>query len=487
MEVTRVKPSGSDMLFTSYKYGLALLIAFAVFWAVARFSRKRGPQNAALLLISYGFYAFWDWRWCGLLAGITATGYFGAIWLGRTEPQKRRRLILVLVLILNLGALGALKYFDFFSGSFAAMLGRFGLDADQATLNLVLPVGLSYYTFQNLSYVIDVYRREIGASRDALSFFTALSFFPQLLAGPITRPRSLLPQLGARREFDGHLASDGLRQFLWGLFKKMVIADGIGIQVDYIWANYHSLDGLSLMLGALLYSVQIYCDFSGYADMAIGSAKLFGLRLDKNFNYPYFSTSIREFWSRWHMSLSSWMRDYVYISLGGNRVGKARLAFNIMVTFLLVGLWHGSNWTFIVWGLLHGLYRLPSALLRKRAPKGDATLGNRRWSPLIGVGVFLLVTFAWVFFRAPSITEAAGYLARALSTPYEAVGYLRYVPWISLSAGLFLWEGFMRKHEHGLDIRNVPLPARWAGYVALCLALLIAGFFGNRAGIYVQF
>lgn len=474
------------MLFTSYKYALALLLAFIVFWGVARFSRGRTPQNVALLLLSYGFYAYWDWRWCGLLAGVSATGFLAGILLDYCDSPRRRRLVLALVLIVSLGALCAFKYFNFFSESFAAMLSRFGVDTSQVTLSLVLPVGLSYYTFQNLSYVIDVYRRDITASRDALAYLVSLSFFPQLLAGPITRPRSLLPQLGAPRVFDDRLASDGLRQILWGLTKKMLIADGIGSQVDHIWANYQSLDGLSLALGAFLYSLQIYCDFSGYADMAIGSGKLFGLRLMKNFEYPYFSTSFREFWRRWHISLSSWARDYVYIPLGGNRVGKPRHVFNIVLTFLMIGFWHGPNWTFLVWGALHGVYQAPRALLRKVSPPIP---GKRRPALTVaaGVGVFVLVTFAWVFFRAPSLSDAFGYLAQGASAPYKAVDHLRYLPWVGASIALLLWEGFMRKHEHGLDVGMVSRPVRWLSYVALLLGILIAGSFGSRAGIYVQF
>jgi D-alanyl-lipoteichoic acid acyltransferase DltB (MBOAT superfamily) len=475
------------VLFTSYKYWLALAVFFVAYWAATRLSRGHRAQNIVLLLGSYAFYAFWDWRWCALLAGISATGFFGALWLERTASRKRRRQMLILLVVLNLAALGIFKYFGFFADSLATLLGHFGLSISQGVLALVLPVGLSYYTFQNLSYVIDVYRHNMAASRDALGFFVALSFFPQLLAGPITRPRSLLPQLSERRVFDDQLARDGLRQFLWGLFKKVLIADGIGVQVDYIWANYHSLDGLSLLLGALLYSLQIYCDFSGYADMAIGSGKLFGIKLAKNFEYPYFAASMREFWRRWHITLSTWARDYVYIPLGGNRVGRIRQAFNIIVTFLVIGFWHGPNWTFLVWGGLHGLYQLPRVVSRDAGTRSGRLLEGKWWAVASGLCVFLLVTFAWVFFRAPSMSEAIGYLAHGVSTPYEAVDHVRYLPWVGLSCALLLWEAFMRRREHGLDLSMLSLPARWAAYLVVCLALLLVGQFGGPAGIYVQF
>jgi len=334
------------MLFTSYKYALFVAVAFGVYYLAGRMSRGRRLQNLALLALSYLFYALWDWRWCLLLAAVTASGYLGAALLERAET--RRRLILVGVLLIDLGALGAFKYFGFFADSFATLLGTVGLHADWVTLNLVLPVGISYYVFQNLSYVIDVYRRELPATRGVVEYAVALGFFPQLLAGPITRPRDLLPQLFEGRAFDDTRARDGLRQVLWGLSKKMLIADNIGVQVDYAWNNIARLDGVSLLTVAVLYSIQIYCDFSGYADIAIGTAKLFNLRLSKNFEYPYFSVSVRMFWRRWHITLANWMRDYVYISLGGSRVAPWRHAFNLLVTFLLVGLWHGASWAFVV-------------------------------------------------------------------------------------------------------------------------------------------
>jgi D-alanyl-lipoteichoic acid acyltransferase DltB (MBOAT superfamily) len=473
------------VLFTSYTFALFVAVAFCVYYLAVRLSQGRRLQNLALLSLSYLFYALWDWRWCVLLACITVSGYAGALLIERMPAH--RGLVLGAVLLVDLGALGAFKYFGFFAESFSALLRGAGLQADWVTLNLVLPVGLSYYVFQNLSYIIDVYRRDLAASRDALEYATALSFFPQLLAGPITRPRDLLPQLFARRTFDDTRARDGLRQVLWGLTKKMLIADNIGVQVDYAWANVSRLDGVSLVTAAVLYAVQIYCDFSGYADIAIGTAKLFNLRLSKNFDYPYFSVSVRMFWRRWHITLASWMRDYVYIPLGGSRVGAWHHALNILLTFLLVGLWHGASWTFVVWGGLHGSYLVLESRLRSRG----SLSGQQTWRPAAGVLavalVFALVTFAWVFFRAPSLEAATDYLIQAVTTPVAAGDHARFVPTLLLSAALLVYEWFTRGWEHGLAIASAPLPARWAAYLALGMSLLLFGFLGTSQGIYVQF
>jgi alginate O-acetyltransferase complex protein AlgI len=473
------------VLFTSYKYAVFVAVAFGMYYLAAHMSRGRKIQNLTLLGLSYVFYALWDWRWCLLLVGVTASGFLGALLIG--GMQARRGLILLTVLFIDLCALGAFKYFGFFAESFSALLEGIGLRADWVTLNLVLPVGISYYVFQNLSYVIDVYRRDMPATRGVVEYATALSFFPQLLAGPITRPRNLVPQLFERRAFDDARARDGLRQVLWGLTKKMLIADNIGVKVDYVWANISRMDGVSLAMAAVLYSIQIYCDFSGYADIAIGTAKLFNLRLSKNFDYPYFSVSVRMFWRRWHITLASWMRDYVYIPLGGSRVAPWRHVFNLLVTFLLVGLWHGADWTFVVWGALHGSYLVVENRLRSR---GSPT-GGERWHPaaavLASLVVFALVTFAWVFFRAPSLGAATEYLVQAATRPFGAGDFARFGPMLLLSAALLGYEWLTRGWEHGLAISTAPLPARWAAYVGLCMALLIFGYLGTSQGIYVQF
>ena len=482
------------MLFTSYRFALFAVGAFAAYWIAGRLSRSRHPQNVVLLLVSYGFYALFDWRWCFLLAGVTGTGLLGGRllsgWAGTRRP--RRLVVLCCVLAVDLFALGFFKYLDFFGGIVSAVLGR---SADQVTLHLVLPIGISYYIFQNLSYVFDVYRGDISGRAPLLDYGVALSFFPQLLSGPITRPRELLGQLGARRDFDERAARDGLRQILWGLIKKMVIADNIAVLVDAAWKNTHALDGAAVVLVALLYSFQIYCDFSGYADIAIGTAKLFNLRLTRNFDQPYLSTSVRQFWRRWHMTLASWMRDYVYISLGGSRKGALRRDLNTLVTFLLVGLWHGADLTFAVWGLLHGAFLVAENLIervrgRTRAAAAAGVVAAGAWGKgrraAAGLLVFALVTFAWVFFRAPSLSAAVAFLAR-LGAPLGGAAHLRYLPWVAIGTALLMFEALTPKWEHGFAFPRWWRPARWAVYVVACLVLLFFAKFGGQQGIYVQF
>ena len=475
-----------SMLFTSYRYGVYVFVAFALVWLVARYLRRPRPNAALLLILSYAFYALWDWRWCLLLAAITVSGYAGGLWLDARREQRAQRLRLALLVVFNLCILGAFKYFDFFAGSFARLVAHVGLHVDAITLGLILPIGISYYTFQNLSYIIDVYRRTESPTRDVVTFACSLAFFPQLLAGPITRPRDLIPQFARRRDFDSDLARDGLRQILWGLMKKMVIADNIGVRVDAVWAGRGHANSLEVLIAALLYSVQIYCDFSGYADIAIGTAKLFNVRLSPNFAYPYFAVGIRAFWRRWHMTLSSWARDYIYISLGGNRVSRWRRSANVMLTFLAIGLWHGADWTFIVWGALHGVYNMVETAFgrsKARTPKLTPWWKSLCW----GLLTFACVTFAWVFFRAPTLPAALTFLSRLVVAPAALATYRPFLPWLLASAGLFSYEWFTRRWEHGLAVGGFPLSVRWLAYLSACLVLLLTGYLGSRSGIYVQF
>ena len=476
------------MLFTSYKYGIFVFVAFALVWLVARYVRSPRANAALLLILSYGFYALWDWRWCLLLALITASGYAGGLWLDARRTRQGQKLRLAALVVSNLCVLGLFKYFDFFAGSFARLVGHVGLHVDQITLGLILPIGISYYTFQNLSYIIDVYRRTVSPTREVVPFACSLAFFPQLLAGPITRPRDLIPQFARRRDFDSDLARDGLRQVLWGLFKKMVIADNIGVRVDAVWAGRGHANSLEVLIAALLYSVQIYCDFSGYADIAIGTAKLLNIRLSPNFDYPYFSVGIRAFWRRWHMTLSSWARDYIYISLGGNRVSRWRRTLNVMLTFLAIGLWHGANWTFIVWGALHGVYNMIETTFARSAKTPQPARPAPKWGAVgWGIVTFAAVTFAWVFFRAPTLRAALTFLSRLAVAPAALSTYRPFVSLLLASAGLFTYEWFTRGWEHGLAVERFSLPVRWLAYLSACLVLLLTGYLGSRSGIYVQF
>ena len=342
------------MAFNSLIFAVFLLIAFVLYWSLP--SKTTVIRNAFLLIASYIFYGWWDWRFLGLIALNSTVDYAIGLSLHQTQSSIKRKLLLGASLSINLGILGLFKYYDFFIISAIDILQTIGLQANVHTLAIILPVGISFYTFQTLSYTIDIYRDKIVPTKNCIAYFAFVSFFPQLVAGPIERASHLLPQFLERKKFNLDQAKDGLRQILWGLFKKTVIADNLAPYVDKIFSNYEVYSGPMLLLGTVYFSIQIYCDFSGYSDMAIGTARLFGFDLKRNFAYPYFSRDIGEFWRRWHISLSTWFRDYVYIPLGGNRTKTAfRHYVNLILTFTISGFWHGANWTFVIWGFLNGL------------------------------------------------------------------------------------------------------------------------------------
>lgn len=341
------------MSFTSLQFLFFLPLVFSLYWMLRRSVRW---QNLLLVVASYVFYGWWDWRFLGLIALTTAASFASGLLLEYYEGhERRRRWITASNIALNLGILALFKYYNFFADNFAALLLALGLHADLPTLRLILPVGISFYTFQALSYTIDVHRRQLRATRDAVAFFAYISFFPQLVAGPIERATHLLPQMLRARTFKYEAAVDGLRQMLWGFAKKMLVADSCALAVDIIWQSPAEQSALVLAVGAVLFSIQIYGDFSGYSDIAVGCARLFGIQLMQNFRTPYFATSVRDFWRRWHISLMTWLRDYVYIPLGGNRCSPLRHTLNTLTTFLLSGLWHGAAWTYVLWGLYHGV------------------------------------------------------------------------------------------------------------------------------------
>ena len=349
------------MLFQSIEFLIFLPIVFVLYWFV--FKRLK-YQNMLVLVASYIFYGWWDWRFLILIAITSGFSYWSGVLIKRFEDnQKKKKWISAGNIIINLLILCAFKYFNFFVENIVRLFDIFGMKLDWTTVNLILPVGISFYTFQALSYTIDVYRKKIEPTTDAVAFFAYISFFPQLVAGPIERSTNLLPQFQKERIFTFESGADGLRQMLWGFFKKIVIADQCAKYVDVVFADYSSQNGSTLLLAVFLFSIQIYADFSGYSDIAIGTAKLFGIRLMRNFNNPYFSRDIAEFWRRWHISLTTWFRDYVYIPLGGSRVSKAKIIRNTFIIFLLSGFWHGANWTFIVWGAYHALLFLPLILI----------------------------------------------------------------------------------------------------------------------------
>lgn len=400
------------MLFNSIDFVVFLPIVFILYWLIPK--EKIKLQNLLIVGASYFFYGWWDWRYLGLILLSTLVDYAVGVRLASTESRSSRKALLWISLLVNLGLLGFFKYYDFFLENFIASFSFFGAELNASSLNLILPVGISFYTFQTLSYTIDVYKGKLDPTHDFIAFSAFVSFFPQLVAGPIERATQLLPQFYQSRNFDYSKAVDGLRQILWGLFKKIVIADNCAELANLIFNNSDHYSGSTLVLGALFFSFQIYGDFSGYSDIAIGTARLFGFNLSRNFAFPYFSRDIAEFWRRWHISLSTWFRDYLYIPLGGSHGSTALKLRNTFLIFLVSGFWHGANWTFIIWGALNALYFLP-LLLGQRNRKHLDIVGSNG-NPIKLKELFkILLTFgltvlAWVFFRAENLEHAFHYI-----------------------------------------------------------------------------
>ncbi|MWB94519.1 MBOAT family protein [Flavobacterium sp. GA093] len=417
------------MLFNSVAFAIFLPVVFFLYWFV--FNKTKNTQNALLIVASYYFYSCWDWRFLFLLVFSTFLDYYTGIQIERGKSDKSRKFWFWLSIIVNLGFLGVFKYYNFFASSFSELLNSVGVKASPILLQVILPVGISFYTFHGLSYVIDIYYKRIKAEYNFVDYSLFVSYFPLLVAGPIERATHLLPQVKTKREFDFEKAKEGIGQIVWGLFKKVVIADSCAVFANQIFDNYENMDSLSLILGAVYFAFQIYGDFSGYSDIALGVSKLFGIDLLKNFNYPYFSRDIAEFWRRWHISLSSWFRDYIYIPLGGSKGSKFVQIRNVFVIFVISGFWHGANWTFIVWGLLNAIYFLPLLLLNKNRNNLEAIElkpNLKSIQALISILItFGLTTFAWIFFRSDSIGNAIGYVKRIFLLNFnfsEAKSYL---------------------------------------------------------------
>lgn len=479
------------MLFNSIEFAIFLPIVFILYWFVTNKSLK--IQNLLLLAASYVFYGWWDYRFLSLIVFSSMIDYSIGLQMFKTDAKNKRKLLLFASLFVNLGLLGFFKYYNFFIDSFVDAFTFFGHSINPNRLNVILPVGISFYTFQTLSYSIDIYRGKLEPTKDVIAFFSFVSFFPQLVAGPIERASNLLPQFYKKRVFDYKKASDGMRQILWGLFKKVVIADNCAVFVNDIFSNSADHSGSTLFIGALLFAFQIYGDFSGYSDIAIGTARLFGFDLMKNFAFPYFSRDIAEFWRRWHISLSTWFRDYLYIPLGGSRGGNSMRIRNTFIIFIVSGFWHGANWTFIAWGFLNALYFLPVMLLsRNRSNLNDVAEG--RYLPNLRelfqiLSTFLLTIIAWVFFRAESISHAFSYLGEMLSTSLVAAPSA--APPVQLWILLIFFisiEWIQRSKEHGLEIKEKTSSPylRWLLYIIL--VILIDLFGGTQSQfIYFQF
>lgn len=483
------------MIFNSIEFLFFLPVVFAFYWMM----RKRMQlQNVFIVVASYFFYGWWDWRFLFLIAFTSACSFVSGLLIEKLlnrrsiddiQIQKKTKGITAANIVINLLILGVFKYYNFFIESFVALFPA--LNADRLLLNIILPVGISFYTFQALSYSIDIYRRKLEPTHDFIAFFAYVSFFPQLVAGPIERATNLLPQFTKTRVFDYATAVDGCRQMLWGFFKKMVIADRCAVFVDTIWNEYSTQSASTLLLAAALFTFQIYGDFSGYSDIAIGTAKLFGIRLKRNFNVPYFSRDIAEFWRRWHISLTTWFRDYLYIPLGGSRVSKAKIVRNTFIIFLVSGLWHGANWTFIVWGAYHALLFLPLILLGKNR-RYTNTVAEGRLLPTLHEFLQMLLTFVlaimgWIIFRAENLHQAIDFFGHLFSPSLLSIPIA--VPGITLIfiLAMLVVEWFNRAKEHGLVLDTVkPLWLRWLIYYTIVFAILLFSF-ESESFIYFQF
>lgn len=471
------------MLFNSVEFAIFLPIVFAIYWL---FHKNHRIQLWVLLGSSYLFYGWWDWRFLGLIALSSFIDFFIGIGLGKTNDSKQRKSLLAVSLILNLGLLGFFKYFNFFTEAFVDAFSLFGMSLENSRLEIILPVGISFYTFQTLSYTLDVYRKKLVPTQDFLAFFGFVSFFPQLVAGPIERASHFLIQFYSPRRFDYSFAVSGVRLIIWGLFKKVVIADNAAILVDEVFLNYQNQSSLSLILGAVLFAIQIYGDFSGYSDIAIGLSRMFGFDLMMNFRFPYLAQNINDFWKRWHISLSTWFRDYVYIPLGGSRGTVLFSLRNVMAIFLISGFWHGANWNFIVWGAIHGLLYIPVFISKPHQNLHQDSI----WIKLPRIFLtFSVVCIAWIFFRADNLGQAMDYLGHLFSNQ-GAENYIFSQTKRTMIFGVVaVFSGFMLITEAYFESKQkqeVLLPSRYL--LMLALSIVLFGAFKNHESfIYFQF
>lgn len=483
------------MLFNTLDFAIFLPIVFLLYWFVT--AKHLKIQNLLIFIASYIFYGWWDWKFLGLIAFSTVVDYFIAIYLQKTKRKKNRKLLLYTSILINIGFLGVFKYFNFFIDNFESAFSFFGYQFQGYSLNIILPVGISFYTFQTLSYTIDVYHGKLKPTKDFIAFGAFVSFFPQLVAGPIERAKHLLPQFFEKRKFDYELAKNGLRQILWGLFKKMVIADNCAEYVNIAFSSYDTQPASVLAFGAILFAFQIYGDFSGYSDIAIGTARLFGFNLKQNFAYPYFSRDIAEFWRRWHISLSTWFRDYVYIPLGGSQVSKILQIRNVFIVFLVSGFWHGANWTFIIWGALNALYFLPLLLLKRNRVNTNTVAEDKILPTLkeaIGIlNTFIITTLGWIFFRAETIHQAIDYIKLLFSKS------LFILPTLNTSTSTFTllllilfllvieWIGRTQKFALSNFSNTYPVYLRWVFYSMIIFFLGMYMNTNETPFIYFQF
>jgi D-alanyl-lipoteichoic acid acyltransferase DltB (MBOAT superfamily) len=486
------------MLFNSLSFAIFLPIIFLLYWRIKNIK----IQNLFLLAASYFFYGWWDYRYLSLVLLCSITHYVAGIILQYIDKKYitgkgnwRRKTVLCISCLISLGVLGVFKYYDFFVTSFVEIFANIGISLNATTLHLILPVGISFYTFHTLSYTIDVYRRKFQPTKDIISFFLFVSIFPLAMAGPIERATNLLPQIYKNRTFDYDLAVDGMRQILWGLFKKLVIADNCAFIVNQVFDNYTDVSSSTLALGAIFFSFQIYGDFSGYSDMALGIGKLLGFRFLRNFSMPYFSRDIAEFWRRWHISLTTWFRDYLYIPLGGSRGSKFKTIRNTFIIFLVSGFWHGANWTFIIWGFYHALLFMPLLLVGKNRNNVNSIVAKDRKLPTIKEVMSIMLTFAlvtvgWIIFRAENIHAGFVYIQKIfsytiLSIP-EIYGF-KVIFYLLVATPIFIFfEWTNRQEDFGLSKICKNKTLRWSIYVILTLMIIEMGGYQQKF-IYFQF
>jgi alginate O-acetyltransferase complex protein AlgI len=476
------------MLFNSSTYAIFLSSVFVIHWLKPEGTKSY--QNMLLLISSYFFYGFWDVRFLFLLIFSTLLDYYSGLQIFRHNSNLTKKAWLAGSITINLCFLCVFKYFNFFVASATEVLNSLGVKSNGYVLNIILPVGISFYTFHGISYVIDVYRKKIEPTVSIVDYSLFVSFFPLLVAGPIERAGHLLPQLKKPRRFEYSKAVDGIRQILWGLFKKITIADNCAEYANMVFTSPTSYSGSDLFAGAVLFAFQIYCDFSGYSDIALGTAKLFGLDLLQNFRYPYFSRDIAEFWRRWHISLSSWFKDYVYIPLGGSKGTTMIMVRNTIIIFILSGIWHGASWTFVVWGALNALYFIPLLLFGK----------NRKNLDIVGKGAlfptfkeltmilltFTLTVFAWIFFRAETIHDALGFTQGIFTLSFLSWPTVAPTSLVILISAFIIIEWIGRENEHPLATLAMrwPRPMRWSLYYAM---VMLTFFFSGKQQSFIYF
>ncbi len=493
------------MTFHSVPFAIFLVIVFLLYWFAFRKSVK--GQNLLLLSASYFFYGWWDYRFLSLILFSSVFDFFAAIYIDKAEKQSRRLFFLMLSLCMNLGLLFFFKYFNFIVESINQVYLFFDAPKNFPYKNIILPIGISFYTFQALSYTIDVYRRKLKATRDPLSYFVFVSFFPQIAAGPIERAIHLLPQFSSPRTFNVQEAKEGLRQLLWGVFKKVAIADLLATYVDIVYQQPENYTGLSAIFAAVFFAIQLYCDFSGYSDMAIGTAKLLGFKLSRNFSTPYFSKSMGEFWTRWHISLNTWFRDYVYIPLGGSKNGKFNRYRNVFIVFLISGLWHGASWKFVIWGAMHGFIIITELLTKNTFPgklKQFASIHFYRLTRVFQmIKVFSLFGFLLIFFRANTFSDAmlvVQHLGKNLIHQLSSFANIKHeIVYLFLDVREFIvviisiiifiaLEFTWRKEGMEKSIEKYPMVLRWSIYYLLIIWLCMFGEINdNSSFVYFQF